>query len=155
MTRRRGGFTFIEMLMVMIVIGLLAGIAILKYIDLRHRAMSARVAADFETVRLAAYSAWYDNGTWPAEVGPGVTPPDLVPYLPGSFSFTQPDYTLDWENLAPPAGGPSESMQIGIILTSSNSRLQLSLEQMLGNKGPFFSIGNALTMVIVGPDGRG
>jgi prepilin-type N-terminal cleavage/methylation domain-containing protein len=154
MIRRRGGFTFIEMLMVMIVLGVLSGMAILKYIDLRHRAMSARVAADFETVRLAAYSAWYETGNWPAEVGPGVTPPDLVPYLPGSFNFTQPDFTLDWENFAPPQGGPSGGMQVGLVLTSNNSRLQLALAQMLGNKGIFFSSGNALTLVIVGPDGK-
>ena len=54
MSGRRRGFTIIELLAVMIVIGLLAGIALLKYIDLRHRARAVQVASDLETVRLAA-----------------------------------------------------------------------------------------------------
>ena len=53
--RGRDGFTLIELLMVMIVLGVLAGLASLKYIDLRHRARAAQVAADLEAVRLAAY----------------------------------------------------------------------------------------------------
>ncbi len=115
MSRRRQGFTIIELLMVMIVIGLLAGIALLKYIDLRHRARAVQVAADLESVRLAAYGAWYEHNTWPNEAGPGQVPADLVPYLPQSFSFDNPEYTLDWENFAPPGGGPSGGMQIGVV----------------------------------------
>ena len=37
MNRRRAGFTLLELLMAMIVIGLLAGMGILKYIELRFR----------------------------------------------------------------------------------------------------------------------
>ena len=35
----RRGFTFIEMLIVMIVMGILASIAVLKYMDLRNHAV--------------------------------------------------------------------------------------------------------------------
>ena len=38
MSRRRG-FTFIEVLVVMIVMSILATLAVLKYIDLKHRAL--------------------------------------------------------------------------------------------------------------------
>ncbi len=154
MSRRRRGFTFIELLIVMIVIGMLAGLALLKYIDLRHRAMSAHAIADLETIRLAGYSAWYETGVWPGEVGPGVTPAGLAPYLSGGFSFTKPEYTLDWENFVPPGGGPTGGMQLGVVLTSSNARLTQALAQNLGNKAPFFILGGNLTYVIVGPDGR-
>jgi prepilin-type N-terminal cleavage/methylation domain-containing protein len=154
MIRRRRGFTIIELMTVMIVIGLLAGIAVLKYIDLRHRARAVQVAADLETVRLAAYSAWYEHNTWPAEAASGQVPTDLVPYLPGNLSFTNSDYTLDWENFAPPGGGPSVGMQIGLVITGSTPRMQKALEQILGNKMAFISAGGTLTFIIVGPDGK-
>ena len=154
MSRARRGFTFIELLVVMIVIGLLSGLGLLKYMDLKHRAMSAQAVADLEAIRLAGYSAWYETGTWPNEAGPGIVPAGLAPYLSSSFSFAKPEYTLDWENFVPPGGGPSGGMQLGVVLTSSNSRLTAVLAQNLGNKAPFFVIGGNLTYVIVGPDGR-
>ncbi len=154
MSRRRHGFTIIELMMVMIVMGLLASLAVLKYVDLRHRARAAQVAADLESVRLAAYGAWYEHNAWPSEAGPGLVPADLVPYLPQNFSFAKPEYTLDWENFVPPAGGPSTGMQLGVVVTASTPRLQKTLEQTLGNKMPFVSVGGTLTFIIVGPDGK-
>jgi prepilin-type N-terminal cleavage/methylation domain-containing protein len=154
MSRSRAGFTFIELLVVIIVLGLLSGLATLKYIDLKNRALTAQAAADMEAIRLAAYGTWYETGTWPAEVGPGVVPVEMVNYLPKNFTFSRPEYTLDWENFAPPGGGTSAGMQIGVVISSSNTRMQLALEQTLGNKGPFFVTGSDVTFVIVGPDGR-
>ncbi len=154
MSRRRDGFTIIELLMVMIVIGLLAGLAVLKYVDLRHRARAAQVAADLESVRLAAYGAWYEHNAWPADASAGQVPGDLAPYLPQGFSFAKPEYTLDWENFVPPGGGSSGSMQLGVVVTSANLRLQKTLEQTLGNRLPFVSVGGTLTFIIVGPDGK-
>jgi prepilin-type N-terminal cleavage/methylation domain-containing protein len=153
MTRRRG-FTFIEILIVMIVLSILSGLAILKYIDLRHRALSASATADLQAVRLAAYSAWYEHGIWPVEVGAGVIPGGLEPYLPGGFSFSKSEYTLDWENFVPPGGGPSGAMQLGVVISSSDARLMKTLQNNLGSKAPFFAVGGNLTFVIVGPDGR-
>lgn len=154
MSATRRGFTFIEMLIVMIVIGILAGLASLKYVDLRNKALTAQVAADMEAVRLAAYSSWYETGSWPADAGPGVVPPELLPYLAKGFAFSRPEYILDWENFVPPGGGPTAGMQLGVVISSANTRMQVALEQTLGNKGPFFITGNDLTFVIIGPDGR-
>lgn len=154
MKRRRAGFTIIELLMVMIVIGILAGMAILKYIELRHRARAAAVAADLESVRLAGYGAFYETGNWPSDASAGVVPAALVQYLPANFSFDRPDYTLDWENFVPPGGGPSGGMQIGIVITASDPLLQQAMVQMLSNKLPFINVGGTLTFMIVGPDGQ-
>jgi prepilin-type N-terminal cleavage/methylation domain-containing protein len=152
--RRRRGFTFIEVLVAMIVFSILSTLAVLKYMDLKHRALSASATADLQAVRLAAYSAWYEHGVWPGEVGAGFVPPGLVPYLPGNFSFSRSEYTLDWDNFVPPGGGPSGGMQLGVVLTSSNARLVTVLKNSLGGKGPFFVMGGNLTYVIVGPDGK-
>ena len=86
--RRRRGFTFIELMVVVLVLSILATLAILKYMDLKHRALSSSATADLQAVRLAAYSAWYEHNTWPAEAGAGTVPPALAPYLPTGFSFS-------------------------------------------------------------------
>ena len=152
--RRCRGFTFIEVLVVMIVMSILASLALLKYIDLKHRALSSSATADLQAVRIAAYSAWYEHSAWPADAGAGTIPPALAPYLPTGFTFSRPEYTLDWDNFVPPNGGPTGSMQLGVVVSSSNLRLMKTLQNSLGSKGPFFVLGNTLTFVIIGPDGR-
>jgi prepilin-type N-terminal cleavage/methylation domain-containing protein len=154
MRRRRGGFTIIELLTVMILIGILASIALLKYIDLRHRARTAAVVSDLQAVRLAAYGAYYETNTWPSQAAPGVVPAGLVQYLPTNFSFDKPEYTLEWVNLAPPGGGSSATMQVYVNVTSADPRLQHAIEQSLGSKTPYISVGGTLTFIIVGPDGK-
>jgi prepilin-type N-terminal cleavage/methylation domain-containing protein len=153
MSRRRG-FTFVEILVVVLVLSILTGLAVLKYIDLRHRALSASATADLQAVRLAAYSAWYEHGAWPAEVGAGSMPPGLKEYLPSGFSFSRPQYTLDWDNFVPPSGGPTGGMQLGVVVSTSNARLMKALRDNLGSKAPFFVVAGTLTYVIIGPDGR-
>jgi prepilin-type N-terminal cleavage/methylation domain-containing protein len=152
--RRRRGFTFVEILIVIIVLSILSTLALLKYIDLKHKALSASATADLQAVRLADYSAWYEHGAWPGEVGAGTVPPGMVSYLPTGFTFSKPEYTLDWENFVPPSGGPSGGMQLGVVLSSGNSRLMKTLQDNLGSKAPFFVVGGTLTFVIIGPDGN-
>jgi prepilin-type N-terminal cleavage/methylation domain-containing protein len=154
MIRRRVGFTLLELMTVLIVLGVLAGLAVLKYIDLTQRARAAQVAGDLQAVRVAAYGAWYETGKWPAEVGPGVIPPGLTAYLPSGFTFQRHEYTLDWENFVPPNGGQSAGMQVGIAITSHEPRLQRALENALGSRLPFVNVGGTLTFIIVGPDGN-
>ncbi len=154
MMQGRRGFTFIELLVVCAVIGILSGLAVLKYMDLRYRAMSAQVVGDLEAIRLAGYTGYYETGSWAAETGPGLMPAQLVPYMSKSFSFSKPDYTLDWENFVPPGGGPSGGMQVGVVVDASNARLARTLALHMGTRAPFFVAGNTVTYVLVGPDGR-
>jgi prepilin-type N-terminal cleavage/methylation domain-containing protein len=151
----RRGFTLVELLIVFLVIAVLAGIAIKRYIDLRHRALAAQATADMDTIRLSAYSKFYDSGTWPAPAAPGVVPPDLAPYLGTGFKFDRPDYTLEFENFAPPGGGASTGLyQVAIKLTTTNQNLRNTLAQIVGTRSPYYMLGNDLIVVLVGPDGN-
>lgn len=151
--KRRAGFTLIELIIVMIIIGLLASISILKYIDLTRTARSAEVAGAFAVIRLAAYNYEADNNNqWPADVGPGVIPPELVPYLPGGFVFGGRDYTLDWENFT--SGGGGAGFLLGITCTSTDAALAAKLVQVLGNQAPYYVVGNSLTYMIIDPSGN-
>ncbi|HET9516045.1 MAG TPA: prepilin-type N-terminal cleavage/methylation domain-containing protein [Gemmatimonadales bacterium] len=142
--KRVAGFTIVELMTVMIIIGILAGIALLKYIDLRNTARAAEVAGAFRTVGLAAHNHYADSETWPADGTAGVTPPALVQYLPGGFNFTTPHYTLDYENLSIGGG----FTMVGVTVASSNTELIKKLKQHLGTSAPYFALGGTLTYVI-------
>jgi prepilin-type N-terminal cleavage/methylation domain-containing protein len=143
MTGRRG-FTLVELLVVMIVLGVLSGIALLKYIDLRNTARAAEVAGDFRSITVAAYNYQADHEDWPPDGGPGAPPPALVPYLPGGFTFTRPDYTLDFDNLGVGGG----VYVIGVTVTSANADLMAKLIRNLGSRQPYFAAAGTLTYII-------
>ena len=146
----RSGFTMVELLTVIIVIGLLAAIALLKYLDLRNTARAAEVAGDFRTVLVGSYNYYSDFNDWPADAGPGVVPPALASYLPSGFPFTKPYYTLEYDNL----GLGSGAYMVGITVSSSDADLMTKLVRNLGNKSPHFAAGGTLTYIIVGSDGK-
>ncbi|TFG44207.1 MAG: prepilin-type N-terminal cleavage/methylation domain-containing protein [Gemmatimonadales bacterium] len=150
--RARNGFTIIELLVVMVVLGILSSIAILKYIDLRQSAHAARVAADFNAIKVAVYTFYTDDYQWPAEVGAGVVPPELVPVMNTGYSFIKDVYTLDYDYFPIGGSGPG-SYIVGVTVTTTNPKLMTKLEQILGKTMPFLSSGGSLTYIIVGSDG--
>jgi len=148
---RRSGFTLVEVLMVMIVLGLLATIALMKYIDLRNTARTASLTGDFRAVTVAVTNYYADNEIWPPEASPGQVPTGLAPLLPAGLSttFDRPEYTLDYENLTS-SGIPL----IGVSVTSTDARLMAKFIQSFGNRAPFFQNGaGKLTYLIHGPGG--
>jgi prepilin-type N-terminal cleavage/methylation domain-containing protein len=146
---RRRGFTFVELMTVIIILGLLAGIAILKYLDLRNSARAAEVAGDFRTVMVAAYNYYSDHNGWPPDGSAGVIPPSLVQYLPGSFKFSKPEYSLDFDNLGVGGG----NYVVGVTLSGASPDLMSKLVRTLGTKQPYFHGGATLTYIISAPDG--
>ena len=144
----RRGFTLVEMLTVMIFIGVLAGIALLKYIDLRNTARTSSLAGDVRAVTVAVFSYYGDKDLWPAEVGAGTVPVGLEPYLPGelSQSFDRGFYALDYENIFTTPTQPI----IGVSVTSTDVRLMAKFIDSFASKYPFFMNGGKLTFLIVG-----
>lgn len=159
MSARRGnrrGFTFIEILIVMVVFGILTSIASLKYIDIRRNAVAAKVASELNAVKLAGYDYWAEHQAWPADAGPGVVPAPLVRHLPSGFRFAdaQWDYTLEWDNFGiVSAPGSPPGYMLGITVATGDLKLMRKLEQYLGKDSPFYAFGGRLTYVIMAPGG--
>lgn len=149
--RRVDGFTMVEVFIVVVILSILASVGLFKYIDLREQAYAAKVAADLTSTKVAAVTAWTDNETWPPDAGPGIEPPEIRAHLPGDVSFTNVDYTLDWDNLS--GGGGGGPYLVGISVTTTNPNLMTHLQRTLGTTYPFVLVGGRLTYIIVDPSG--
>lgn len=91
--QRRGGFSLIELLTVMIVIGILSGIALPNFRVATYRADARKVISDISALRAAIYEYREDNSnTLPPTAAWGTVPAGLVPYL-NNVEFTYKDLT--------------------------------------------------------------
>jgi prepilin-type N-terminal cleavage/methylation domain-containing protein len=148
--RRDGGFTIVELLVVVSILGILAGLAIPNMRTVLMRARATEVAADFDVVRVAAAQYNAESSLWPPETTLGVVPPELVDYLPDGFTFQGNGYELDYERWDMPSGlpgDPSTRTLIGVSVTTDTDELGNAVAQFLGGS-ILFSVGNTHTVVI-------
>jgi prepilin-type N-terminal cleavage/methylation domain-containing protein len=142
----RDGFTLVELLVTVSIVGILAGLAIPNMRNMTFRARATSGAAGIEAISVANANAH----AWPAEAASGVVPPELVPYLPDGFSFQGNGYELDFENISLPLGlpyDPNVSQLIGASVTAPDDRLSNGIIELLGGR-VISSIGNTHTVVI-------
>ncbi len=93
--RRNAGFTLIEVITTMMVLGILAGIAIPSLTAAIVRADGARVISDVRNVELAVKQYVESTGQLPRNSRWGQAPPDLSEYLGDvSFEYKSLDYRL-------------------------------------------------------------
>jgi prepilin-type N-terminal cleavage/methylation domain-containing protein len=114
----RRGFTFIEILLVTVIVGILANLAIPYYMAAKIKADAAVVIADFNAIKVAAFDGFAKNGTYPASTGWRVVPPALVASLPDGFEFTYRTASYRWRRWATAEGLP----QGGVIRHSWRSK---------------------------------
>lgn len=72
--RLRRAFTLVEIMIVVVIIGLLAAIALPASIRVRQAAQNSRYASDLRTFAQAFETFSSTNGGWPPNAGSGVVP---------------------------------------------------------------------------------
>jgi prepilin-type N-terminal cleavage/methylation domain-containing protein len=145
---RRAGFTLIELMITVIIIGMLSAIAVPKFREVRRRAMATQIMGDFDVMRHAALSFYVDSGYFPEPVGPGEIPPGLVRYLPTSFTFVKQSWTMNYENwtgLSPMYS--STGILVGISFSTPDTNLGRTAMTLIGN-APAFTVDDRYTFLI-------
>jgi prepilin-type N-terminal cleavage/methylation domain-containing protein len=147
---RRAGFSLVELLVAVSIVGILAGLAIPNLSSMTFRARAAEVAGDMEVVRVATVTFNGDQHAWPADAALGVVPPELDGYLPEGFSFQGNGYELKYEKFILPTGLPGDPdtrQLVAVSVTCDRDELSNAVVDLLGGS-LVFSVGNTHTAVI-------
>jgi len=146
---KRGGFSMIELLVAVSIVGILAGLAIPNMRNVTFRARATAVFGDLNTVRQATLDYNADQNAWPPNEASGDIPAGMVPYLPEGFSFQGDGYELDFENLTLAfglPGDPSVTRMVGAAVTATDDALSNAIAEVLGG-AIISSVGNTHTVV--------
>lgn len=153
--RRRaaqGGFTLIELLIVISILSILVRISLPAYKGIQRDALASQAVGDFNVVRAAAVAQYEATGSYPPDGPPGVAPAGMAPYLPRHYSFTQKNYTLDWENFAvsdSASGSSLQGMVLALTFSVNDSLLGRQVLHMLGANTAHWTVGNEHTFVVM------
>jgi prepilin-type N-terminal cleavage/methylation domain-containing protein len=75
---RSAGFTLVEIMIVVVIIGLLAAMAIPAFGRIREKSQRARFVSDLRTFAQAFETYCAQNGAWPPNAGTGVVPTGMT-----------------------------------------------------------------------------
>ena len=105
-SRKVNGFTLVELLIVIIIIGTLAGMMMLSVATVKDKAEATKIVSNLRNIKAAAMMYYFDNSLWPsADVDLSVTN-GLSKYI----DQTLPGYTLKSDGISVSAQADGTSM---------------------------------------------
>lgn len=86
--KRSKGFTLVELLIVIIIIGILAGMMMLSTGGATAKAEATKIVSDARNIKAAAIMYYADHGDWSDKIG------DLADYLDGKIASADEEKEL-------------------------------------------------------------
>ncbi len=124
------GFSLVELLVVVVIISILAAVVQPNLHKALVRARAADVVGELNVVKVAVLAYQAEHSRWPPDRNRGQIPPGLEEFLPDGFTFSTPDYVLDFDNWS--AKG-SSVFDIGLTYISTDAELGAAVIDLLGN----------------------
>jgi prepilin-type N-terminal cleavage/methylation domain-containing protein len=146
--RRRAGFSYVEVLVVLTIMGILVRIALPRLSYIRKQAQSRAAIADVRVVRDAVLNFNQDRGAFPSEAPAGQIPAALTGYLPHGFTFLRDLYTVDYE-MWPPGGG-STTPVVAVAIDSTDPDMVIELRKLGASGIPHIVSGSRTTFLLNG-----
>ena len=116
------GFTLVELLVVVAVIGILATIAIPIFQQMILRAKATSIMADYYQARNSATEFYADMNRYPKDTLQGEVPwkndPQFQSYIQNKVNWNRPTLQYDWENWSGTNGNPTAQFGIAIGFTA-------------------------------------
>lgn len=88
--RRRRGFTLVEIMVAVVIIGLLAAMAVPAFQRVRERSQATRMVNDLRQYADAYQRYALENGAWPPVGGVASAPAGMEAYLPATYENPTP-----------------------------------------------------------------
>lgn len=133
------GFTLVEVLIVVAIIGILANIAISQVQEALWRARAASIVSDFVLVRKAALEFYRDNNRMPKNGTVAKPATELDPYLEGKVKWIAPNRWVGayvWENWEGKKHAERTGILYGFSLKQPNPGLVEAIARIYD--GPFY-----------------
>ncbi len=147
---RRAGFTLVEIMIVVVIIGLLAAMAIPAFQRVRESAQNSRFISDLRTFSQAFETYAMKNGTYPANAGTGAVPAGMTGEFNDGAWTTQKNSVggrWNWDN-------NSSGIALGISstgVTASDAQMTLidaKIDDGDLTTGRFQKIGTRFTLLL-------
>ncbi len=137
--RDQSGFSLLELLLVVVIMGIVANLAIPSFQKAQERARAQKIVGDFIVFRTAVTDYYTRNNQWPKNQTAGVMPPELSDYLGDRLQWKNPptavrtrlkesEYYLDWTNWS---DQPSRTRQTGVVVGFSVKAKDVELKKMI------------------------